>query len=133
MDAGSRFLGLIYYIFIVAMLSYALLHGTVTLGQFTAALGSIGSITNKMTNSSWQVSEAIRRALSWISTANFWRCSDRTDKRSVSAVAGCSIEFEHVSFRYPGTDREVLKDVTFRIEEGKELRSSGKTAQENPR
>lgn len=121
MDAGSRFLGLIYYIFIVAMLSYALLHGTVTLGQFTAALGSIGSITNKMTNSSWQVSEAIRRALELDFYREFLALPDRTDKRSVPAAAGSCIEFDHVSFRYPGTDREVLKDVTFRIEEGERV------------
>ena len=45
---------------------------------------------------------------------------------------GYSVSFENVSFRYPGTDNLVLKDVSFTIEPGKKaalvgLNGSGKT------
>ena len=39
--------------------------------------------------------------------------SDRTN-----ADAGVTVEFDHVSFTYPGTEKAVLKDVCFRIEPG---------------
>ena len=32
-----------------------------------------------------------------------------------------SIEFDHVSFAYPGTERQVLKDLTFRIADGEKV------------
>ena len=38
--------------------------------------------------------------------------------RPVERHVGHTIEFQNVSFRYPGTERDVLKDVSFRIEPG---------------
>lgn len=38
------------------------------------------------------------------------------------------IVFDHVSFRYPGTDRDVLKDVSFTVEKGQTLAVIGPTA-----
>ncbi len=51
---------------------------------------------------------------------------------SVKRHCGHTIEFRHVSFRYPGTERDVLKDVSFVVEPGETvvlvgLNGAGKT------
>jgi ATP-binding cassette subfamily B protein len=52
---------------------------------------------------------------------------DAEDPVSLPAVRG-AIEFRDVSFRYPGTERWVLKNVSFRIEPGQTVAIVGGTA-----
>jgi len=52
---------------------------------------------------------------------------DPEDPVPMPVVRG-AIEFRDVSFRYPGTDRRVLKNVTFRIEPGQTVAVVGGTA-----
>lgn len=40
------------------------------------------------------------------------------EPRHVERHVGHTIEFQHVSFRYPGTSRDVLKDISFVLEPG---------------
>ena len=41
--------------------------------------------------------------------------------------SGYSIEVEDLTFRYPGTDRDVLKDISFRVKSGETLGIVGRT------
>lgn len=121
MDAVSRILSFLYYVFIIVTLSYSLLRHTVTIGQFTAALSSISIITDKMNNTIWSFSDLIRQALDLEFYREFLALPARTDKRNVTDVSHYDIAFENVSFTYSGTDREVLRNVTFRIREGERV------------
>lgn len=54
------------------------------------------------------------------------------EPRRVKRHTGHTIEFRHVSFRYPGTERTVLKDINFKLDEGETcvlvgLNGAGKT------
>lgn len=54
------------------------------------------------------------------------------EPRHVKRHCGHTIEFRHVSFRYPGTERMVLKDINFKLNEGETcvlvgLNGAGKT------
>lgn len=121
LDSASRSLSLVYFVFIILTISYCLLHGTVTLGQFVAAIGSIGTLTGKVTGSSWQVTDMVQKALDIDFYRDFLNLPERRDKRQVDEIAHGDIAFENVSFSYPGTDRQVLKNVTFRIKAGERV------------
>ncbi len=54
------------------------------------------------------------------------------EPRHINFHTGHTIEFRHVSFSYPGTDRKVLKDINFKLNEGETcvlvgLNGAGKT------
>ena len=51
---------------------------------------------------------------------------DRADVEDVAEIAG-GIEFKHLTFRYPGGEFDVLKDVSFKIEPGENVGLVGKT------
>jgi ATP-binding cassette subfamily B protein len=53
--------------------------------------------------------------------------SEPGDAIRLDTIAG-SVEFEEVSFRYPGASRWVLRDVSFRIEPGQRVAVVGATA-----
>lgn len=121
LDGASKILSVIYYVFIILTISYSLLQGTVTLGQFVAAIGSLGTLTRKVSGSSWQVTEMVRLALDIDFYRDFLNLPERSDKREVNEIAHGDIAFENVSFTYPGTERQVLKNVTFRIKAGERV------------
>lgn len=125
LEGIGKLLNVVYYVFIIVTLAYSLMHGTVTLGQFVAAISSIGSLTGKVNASAWSVSDAIRCALGM----EFYREFMALEERHVSKehiepgeqLSHYDIAFENVSFSYPGSDREVLSHVTFRIKEGERV------------
>ena len=51
--------------------------------------------------------------------------SDGTGSEKSNANAGVTVEFDHVSFTYPGTEKAVLKDICFRIEPGEVVALAG--------
>jgi len=121
LEGIGKLLTLVYYVFIIVTLAYSLLYGTVTLGQFVAAIGSIGSLTNKVSTFAWNMSEATKLALDMDFYREFQALPERQPAGNVDQLAHKDIAFENVSFSYPGTDREVLSHVTFRIKEGERV------------
>lgn len=121
MSGSSQVLGMVYSVFLIITLAWSFLHGTVTLGQFTAAINSAPSLTTKIKNSSWQVARMMEYAKRLDYFRDFLALPERKDRRNVNAVSHKDIAFEGVSFTYPGTDRQVLKHVTFRIKEGERV------------
>ncbi len=51
---------------------------------------------------------------------------DRADVRAPAALTA-EIEFKDLTFRYPGTERDVLRNISFRIEAGERIGILGKT------
>ena len=49
---------------------------------------------------------------------DFLKLETRGDLGETEELSYCDIAFENVSFRYPGTERDILKNVTFYIKEG---------------
>ena len=95
------------------------------MGQFAAVAGSLHSITGQMLNAAWTVSDTFRSALDVAYYREFLKLPQRGDRRDVDALAHGDIAFENVSFTYPGTDRQVLKNVTFRIKAGERVAFAG--------
>jgi len=121
LESVGKLFNLLYCVFIIVTLAYSLFYGTVTLGQFVGAIGSIGALISKINSSSWYLSDVVRTALEIEFYREFLKLGERMETGNVEELSHCDIAFENVSFSYPGTEREVLSHVTFRIREGERV------------
>ncbi len=99
--------------------------GTITLGEFTALVGSIGTLLGALERASYLCSVIARRSLLMRYYEEFQalpRSEEEPDDR-LDAVGddGMMVEFQHVSFHYPGSEKEILKDCSFRIRKGEKV------------
>lgn len=120
-NLGGTVLSMVYLIFIVCMAAVGFLRGSLTLGQFTAAINSSGSISGKVRGLMNHGSKALAVCMEMKFFMQFMGMEKRTDIGSVDKVSHCDIAFENVSFCYPGTGREILKNVTFYVKEGERI------------
>ena len=118
LDICSRFLNVIYLVFLVFLSAAGLLGGGLTLGQFTAVLGGVAGIGRNLNDGSRQVIWLSINALEINYYMDFLKLETRGDLGETEELSYCDIAFENVSFRYPGTERDILKNVTFYIKEG---------------
>ena len=86
-----------------------------------AVIGSLSAITGQVFFATWTVTDTFRSALDMEFYREFLALKERTDKRNVNTLSHGDIAFENVSFTYPGTNREILKNVTFRIKAGERV------------
>lgn len=120
-DIASRFLNVIYLVFVICMAAAGLLGGSLTLGQFTAALHGISTIGNSLNDSSRHVVWLLGNAMGIDYYMEFLKLETRKDLGTVDSLDHFDIAFENVSFRYPGMGADVLKNVTFYIKEGERI------------
>ena len=121
LEGGSKLLNLVCFVFIIIALTWLFIQGRVTTGQFVAVIGSLNTITGQVFSATWMVTNTFRSALDMEFYREFLALKERTDKRNVDTLSHGDIAFENVSFTYPGTDREILKNVTFRIKAGERV------------
>lgn len=131
---GSMAVILVSAVFLVVMIPLTL-SGRLSLGMFMALTNSVFSIVQNM---SWDLAHSIDRTV--------WYNRYFQELREVFALAEetmgdnggkelgefRTLEFQNVSFRYPGTDRDILKNISFQIQAGKKYafvgaNSAGKT------
>ncbi len=112
LDICSRLLNVIYLIFVVFMAAAGLLGGSLTLGQFTAALNGVAGIGSGLNDGSRQVIWLFANAMGIHYYMDFLKLETRKDMGTVEKLSYYDIAFENVSFRYPGTERDILKNVT---------------------
>ncbi len=120
-DMGSRLLNVVYLIFVVCMAAVGLLGGSLTLGAFTAALNGVAAIKTDLNDSGRHVVWMLENAMDIGYYMDFLKLETRADAGSVRTLPHFDIAFENVSFRYPGTERDVLKNVTFYVKEGERI------------
>ena len=112
--------------------SREVIRGTITLGEFVAFNGYLVMLSWPMIAFGWVTNILQRGLASWgrmlevldhppaISDAGV------TERGRTAALDG-AIEFHHLTFTYPGTDRPVLDDVSLRIEAGQTVALIGAT------
>ncbi|MBD5459849.1 MAG: ABC transporter ATP-binding protein [Lachnospiraceae bacterium] len=120
-NVASRLLNAVYLIFVVCMAAVEFLEGDLTLGAFTAALNAVAGIGNQLNDCIRQVVWMLINAMEMDYYMQFLKLKTREDVGETDALAYYDIAFENVSFRYPGTEREVLRNVTFYIREGERI------------
>lgn len=118
---GGRVLGIVYLSFIVCMSAVGFLRGSITLGQFTAMLNSAGTMSNKIRDLMNRGKQILTNCMEIKFYRQFMGMKERTDDGDVEKLSNYDIAFENVSFCYPGTEREILKNVTFYVKEGERI------------
>ena len=121
MDIASSLLQVLYIIFIVFTVAYSFFGGRITLGQFTAAVSAANSIGDKLYFAAWHLSLMLRYAMEMDFYMEFLNLEPRRDLGEVEAVGNYDIAFENVSFHYPGTTQEILRNVTFYVKDGERI------------
>lgn len=121
LNVASCVLRAIYFVFMTAVLGYSFLKGKVSLGQFTAALTNVRSVSGGINSVGNRVSSLFQNAFLLDFYMEFEALPDRGDLGQIDRTLGKDIVFDHVSFRYPGTDREILRNVSFCIREGEHI------------
>ncbi len=105
--------------------------GTITLGDFVAFSFYLTLLMWPMIALGW-VTNLFQRGSASMGRLNelFEISPDIRDPESPVALGEVrgGIEFEAVSFRYPGTERDVLSEISFRIEPGQTVAIVGATA-----
>ena len=121
LDICSRFLNVLYLVFLVFMSAAGLLGGSLTLGQFTAVLGGVAGIGRNLNDGSRQVIWLSANAMEIDYFMEFLKLETRGDLGETEKLSYYDIAFENVSFRYPGTERDILRNVTFYVKEGERI------------
>jgi ATP-binding cassette subfamily B protein len=96
--------------------------GTITVGDFALFVGGIVQVQSQFSNLLGSVTGIYESLLYMRNLFEFLELPSR-DLDAGEPWRGPinSIEFQHVSFRYPLTERDVLTDVSFRIDRGHAL------------
>jgi ATP-binding cassette subfamily B protein len=105
--------------------------GRITLGDFIAFMFYLTLLTWPMIALGW-ITNLFQRGAASMARINELlstkpEVDDPKDAVRLETVEG-AVEFEQVSFRYPGTTRWVLQNVSFRIEPGQRVAVVGATA-----
>lgn len=108
----------------------SVINGNISMGDFVAFNGYLGMLIWPVAALGWVVNIFQRGSVSLgrINTIMDEQpeISDSPDAAPIGHIKG-TIEFRNLSFTYPDTGREVLKDISVTIEEGKTLAIVGRT------
>jgi ATP-binding cassette, subfamily B, multidrug efflux pump len=108
----------------------AVMNGSISIGDFVAFMLYLAMLTWPMIALGWVVNlfqrgaASMRRINAILETPP--AIADPAEARTPDAIRG-EIEFRNVSFRYPGTKRDVLRDLSFRVPAGGLLALVGAT------
>ncbi len=121
MEAVADLLKIAYTVFAVAALTAAFLAGKIGLGLLVAVLQSVESLFSSMASVSYSMSSLGQVTYEIGHLREFLALAEEPERGEETVRRGGEIVFDHVSFRYPGTDREILRDVSFRIGSGEKV------------
>ena len=109
---------------------YLVYHGVFNAGQMVEFIGYFTAIIWPIMAVSELVDMTARGKASLNRISRFLDAKptvcDREEVRELGKASG-EIEFRHLTFRYPGTERDVLKDICLRIEPGEHVGICGRT------
>lgn len=124
--------------FFYAMIAMNVFTGTIKIGDYnyyTNAIASIASAVTSLISISANIYEGtlfIDNLISFMKEKQTVKPLDESSPAPVSHGTAHTVEFKHVSFRYPGTERYVLKDINLTFRPGETvvlvgLNGAGKT------
>lgn len=96
--------------------------GVITIGMFIALMEAVFGLSNKL---SWGIHGLIKNISEkqefLKDLTEFMRLEEHEDATSLpdKKIMFKTLEFKNVSFKYPGTEKLILNDVSFKIEFGK--------------
>lgn len=119
---SSSLITVILSLLIICVLLFPLKSGAVSVGMFMALVTSTLNLIQMM---SWELSNTmseIARNTEYLKDLTAFAGLPETEGAldlPKESMTFDSVEFRHVSFRYPGTERYILKDFCLRMEKGR--------------
>jgi ATP-binding cassette, subfamily B, bacterial len=128
-----NFLPEIVVVFIGFDIAFQIIHKTATVGDYALCTGLIGQLwgsISQLSSSVIQILDNHLRIENIKSLDNFQNRVMDNGKKELDQVN--SVEFDHVTFSYPGTNKKAINDVSFTLNPGKKtvlvgLNGSGKS------
>ncbi len=135
MKMGSVITALISILIVIVLIN-PVKQGLLTIGMFISVVNGVFSLVQMM---SWQLAyyaqelatnkERLKDLTDFVNLEEREGAIDKPDENEIKLK---SLEFKNVSFKYPGTDNYILKNISFNIEEGRHYafvgaNGSGKT------
>ncbi len=103
-------------------LSICVYNGSVSLANMTLFITMYEGLTNQIYNTISEISgfryyaEQSRHAREFMTLpTSIFTDDDHTKERVSSTLAGHTIEFRNVTFRYPGTEKNILENISFTV------------------
>ena len=119
-QAIGSLLKIAYTSFAVVTLVLGFLSGKIELGVLVSIVNSIGNLFSILTTTSADVSFLGARTHE-IGYFKEFLDFEEQNRGTESLTADRDIVFENVTFRYPGTERDILRDLSFRIKAGEKV------------
>lgn len=107
--------------FSVAALTVGFLAGRIGLGVLVSVLQSVERLFSVMESVSGSVSDLGKDTYEIGYFREFLDFAQDVREGAETAEKGGEIVFDHVYFKYPGTDREILHDLSFRVKSGERV------------
>ncbi len=109
-------------VFTVVYVAYLAINGAYTTGIFAQLVSAEGNLSNSLRSIMQNVTELVKRCNYAYEYVKFMEYPTALEKGNVKVEKKQhEIEFRHVSFAYPGTDRKILNDVNIKIAPGEHL------------
>jgi len=121
LELGMKMLTLSGYVGVLYLLFISVLNGDISIGAFAAVFASIGMMFIMMEE---MVSRHIGNMSKSIGTVrNFIRFLELPERqgRDENIQAGNGIKLDQVSFRYPGSQSDALRNVSFELNKGETI------------
>lgn len=109
-----------YTSFAVVTLVLGFLSGKIELGILVSILNSIGNLFSILTTTSYSISTLGARTYE-IGYFKEFLDFEEQNHGTEYLTSECDIVFENVTFRYPGTERDILRNLSFRIKAGEKV------------
>ena len=109
-----------YTAFAVVTLISGFLSGSVELGVVVSILYSIGNMFSILTAAAYSISDLGAKTYEIGYYKEFMDFRERTQGKE-NLPHNRDITFENVSFKYPGTEREILHNLSFKIKSGEKV------------
>ena len=109
-----------YTAFSVITLVSGFISGSIELGVVVSILYSIGNLFSILTAAAFCISDLGARTYEIGYYKEFMDFEERTQGRE-NLPYDHDITFENVSFKYPGTEREILRNLSFEIKSGEKV------------
>lgn len=121
MELGLRSLTLTGYLGVIFLLLCSMLDGSISVGAFAAVFSSISTMITFMNDA---ISNYLAALFDHVGLLKkYLEFFDLPEETGIAEEIGWQekVEVRHISFRYPGTEKNVLEDVSFAIQKGETI------------
>lgn len=125
----SSFTSLLQMLALYTSVAYSALSGSITIGDFSMYISSITAASNCLlgiVTSFIDVNQNMKYATDMRLFFEIERKSEKRDSAAKIAKDHFELSFNNVSFRYPGTDNWVLRNLSFCVKNGEKISVVGK-------